>query len=179
MANEYCTIEDLTSRGLVIAESDESTLLAMIEGVSREIDAFCGRVFFASAEGEERVFEVEPRIAIDDLLAADAVALEDGTDLIEGEDFHFEPRNKSPKTVLVFDARNSAKTLTITGDWGFSVDVPAEVRECAIALSRNSWNERGGTENSQERFDTFTQTRAGEKARAETMQRFVGHLRKS
>lgn len=176
--NCYCTAADVISR-VASASGHEAEIAAILEAVSREIDVFCGRVFYVT-EAEARDFDVRNTslVLIDDCLSIDSVFADsegdltfDGQEWVEGTDFYLEPLNEFPKTRLIpaitrnYSLIERSRYLRITGDWGYAEEVPAQVKECALALAVMDWNLRGGMENAQERLDAYSHTRAGVGAR--------------
>lgn len=133
--NWYCRLKDLKADlGIGSSDTDEDVALGLIiEGVSRAIDRWCGRRFFAMTEARYQTARDSGVVLLDeDLLSVSGFVQDsegdgtfDGETWVEGTDYFLEPRNGWPK----WNARATGfgnysfgcleGGVRITGEWGF------------------------------------------------------------
>lgn len=148
MARMYCTADYV--RALIGSPLNKHDLDSAIEAATVRIEQETGRVFEAS-ESEARTFEVvrgapHGYCPIDDLLSATAVAWEGAA--LTAEQYKFTPSGpRLPKlaTIDLAGQWTEGDELAITGVWGYSAIVPADLKEaCAAWVARMvKWADTG------------------------------------
>jgi uncharacterized protein (DUF1697 family) len=111
---------------------------AWIESVEKYIDQVTGRNFKADTEAGERVYDGngEREMAIDDCIAIDKVEIND--EEVAEEDYLLYPANSEVKNRLRLKNRaiisKGEQNVTITANWGYSAEVPADITLAATIL---------------------------------------------
>lgn len=161
IVNGYCTLAEAKAYGVPQAgtdATDDSVIEAIIEGVSRDIDAYTGRKFYTRTE--TRYFDVpsygDGRLLLldDDLLSVTSLTNGDGT-TISSTDYVLLPYNETPKYAIVLkqsfsgsfvaDASgNTEKVLAIAGTWGYATAIPHNIREACKETFKLRYNRRFG-----------------------------------
>lgn len=145
----YATVEDL-KQSLGITDSTDDTMLdAILAAVSRQIDQYTNRRFYATTETRFYTARRVSDVIIDDCLSITTLATDaDGDRVYEktwsATDFDLYPYNATPYTrveatvkgAYLFPA-NVAKGVKIIGSFGYSATVPEPVnRACLIQAAR-------------------------------------------
>lgn len=174
MAN-YCTIDDVkgTAKGrLDIDISDyDYDLDMMIEGVSRAIDRHYGVVdnSFAASATATRYYDydagrIHGRTLVLDMpiISVSSIVNGDGTTLL-ANDYRLMPRNGRWYNEIKLRENSSAIAawsfltdgeIEVTGIWGFTATVPAEIREgCAYWCAWLHKNWQSGLQDSTANFE--------------------------
>lgn len=132
--NTYATLDDLKDRLGISSTTDDSVMLDILEEISRSVDDFCGRQFYA--ETATRYFDGTDALSlvVDDLLSVTTLAVDNDGDLdwtdeswTEDTDFILVPFNSFPKTRIKlhpngsysFPGGDMEKAMKITGLWGY------------------------------------------------------------
>lgn len=159
-----------TDFALVLPGADSALLGSVIEQVSRNIDAFCGRVFYTTTE--TRYFDLNrdkgimlfsipnyilPADAcpIDDFLPdGDEVVTLDGTTLT-ADQYEFHQINGTPKS-LVKILNGNGYRVGITGNWGYAATIPSGVKNACLFLSRLTYQALTERQLKSERMGTYS-----------------------
>jgi hypothetical protein len=111
-----------------------------IEEIEQYIDNATERNFLADTEESERVFDGDGTawLLIDDNVEVTKVKIGD-EELTVGNDndYVLYPANKTPKTKVQLTGRRFTRgfqNITVEAKWGYSVDVPADIRTVATVL---------------------------------------------
>lgn len=155
ITNGYCTLQELKVR-LDITDSDDDAILeSNIGAVSRQIDGWCGRVFYARDE-QTRYYTAERN----DYLVVDDIQAESGSitsiktdgdgdrtyeDTWATTDYDLEPYNAENSDNPVYTYIRPApdgdyafpsvrKSVQIIGDFGYNA-VPATIKEACLLQS--------------------------------------------
>jgi hypothetical protein len=145
ITNGYCTIQQIKDALRISDAVDDSLLELSIEAASREIDAYCQRVFYSSTATREFVTESNFVVQIDDLVSL--TYLKTSTDRLwettwGTTDYQLEPTNGiagglvQPYTRIravgnyYFPAQLEA-SVQVTGVFGWSA-IPFDVRMACI-----------------------------------------------
>ena len=151
MAN-YCAPSDITNAGrLNINVSDyDLDIDSMIAGISRRIDRHYGVVdnAFFQAESATRYYErdaVYGRALVLDMPVISVSAVVDGDSTsVTSSDYRLYPRNGrwyneirllENSSAIAAWGFNTDGEISVTGKWGFSLDVPDEIREATAYWS--------------------------------------------
>lgn len=105
--------------------------------VEAYIDLKTGRNFKADATAAARLFDGDgsQSILIDDCVSIDEVKV-DG-EVVSSDDYYLYPSNETPKTKIVLASGRFAagrQNVKITAKWGYSVEVPDDIRAVATAF---------------------------------------------
>ena len=149
VTNGYCTRQEIASKLGIEDTEDDAIIDAVINAVSRNIDAYCsGRTFYARTE--TRLFDVpygRELVLDDDLLTVTTLTNGDST-VLTTTDYYLWPRNVSPKHKIIlkesssyvwtFDSSgNTEGAISVVGTWGWASSAPADVAEaCRIQTMR-------------------------------------------
>ena len=156
ITNGYTTLNALKAKLGITDSTDDTMLENIIEGVSRWIDAYCGRVFYASTTGEVRTYTPISYnlVMTDDISTISTVKLDLGTRLygttLSTSDYDAIPHNASAKSMPIMGLQltpNSSQSfyptvalsVQITGTFGFTSSHPwlENIREaCEIQAER-------------------------------------------
>lgn len=128
---------------------------AWIEAASRYIDQYTNRTFAVEDESGEpessaRLFETTAaaKLLIDDAIEIDTVEIGDryGDTFEETEDYVSLPLNGSPKTAVALKHRAwPTGTHRITAVWGYSSEVPADIKFAATVFAAGIINTQVNT----------------------------------
>ncbi len=143
--NAYVTLDLLKSASVlnITGSEDDGRLLMLLEGVSRQVDAYCNRRFFTFRRAMALDGDGSTALRIPDLVSVDAGGLatdEDGDrvfeDIWDESDYLLHPANadptgghdlSSPYTGLLVDTEAGdrgafaagMRRVRITGEWGY------------------------------------------------------------
>ena len=112
-----------------------------IESIENYIEQSTGRIFIIDDESPEvdttKTFDGdrENTLLIDDCVSVSEVKIDDS--VIDDEDYYLYPANSLPKTKIklantVFSKGN--QNIEITGQWGYSFDVPKDIEFATTVL---------------------------------------------
>ena len=148
-ASLYATVEDLKQSLGITDSSDDTMLDAILAAVSRQIDQYTNRRFYATTETRFYTARRVSDVIIDDCLSITTLATDaDGDRVYEktwsATDFDLYPYNATPYTRVeatvngaYFFPVNIAKGVKIIGSFGYSATVPEPVnRACLIQAAR-------------------------------------------
>lgn len=148
-ASLYATVEDLKQSLGITDSSDDTMLDAILAAVSRQIDQYTNRRFYATTETRFYTARRVSDVIIDDCLSITTLATDaDGDRVYEktwsATDFDLYPYNATPYTRVEATVKgaylfpvNIAKGVKIIGSFGYSATVPEPVnRACLIQAAR-------------------------------------------
>lgn len=156
IVNGYTTLATLKSRISISDETDDTELERIVTAVSRAIDDYCGRRFYAAAETRYYTAQHSDRLMVDDLLSITTLSTDDDGDRnYENNwaetDYYLYPDNAAldgqPYWRIDVDGDNGDYTfpvgvrrgVKVVGSFGFCAtgSHPAPVEEaCLIQSSR-------------------------------------------
>lgn len=162
-AKNYCEKADLINRliaeGATPSAADEQAMEQVIEGVSRQIDDYCGRRFYTTKLDETRYFTAVFRdeLFVDDLVSVTSLATDENGDRTYSaawlaSDYDLQPYNAAldgkPYTTIavapsgnqIFPAR-LPKGVRIVGKFGWP-RIPAAAREACLVQSARLWKRK-------------------------------------
>lgn len=158
---DYATLSDLKlATGEIVESTRDGLLLAALTAASRNIDAYCGRRFYADKTASARQFRTEgalataadgQALAIDDLAAAPTtVETGDGVTWTAVTDYLTEPTNATVRGWPITALRRlrgywPVDRVRVTGCWGWPT-VPAEVSQATLLLASRLFNRRNSPE---------------------------------
>lgn len=138
MAKGYTTKTALENYTLqTIDATFDSQITAWIEAVETYIERLTGRVFIADSVASERVYDGnnDSHLLIDDCVDIDKVEIDDVE--VVSTDYKTYPANsvRKNKIKLLYNYfTRGDQNITITGKWGYSVAVPADIKLAATVL---------------------------------------------
>ena len=148
-ASLYATVEDLKQSLGITDSSDDTMLDAILAAVSRQIDQYTNRRFYATTETRFYTARRVSDVIIDDCLSITTLATDaDGDRVYEktwsATDFDLYPYNATPFTRVEATVKgaylfpvNIAKGVKIIGSFGYSATVPEPVnRACLLQAAR-------------------------------------------
>ena len=148
-ASLYATVEDLKQSLGITDATDDTMLDAILAAVSRQIDQYTNRRFYATTETRFYTARRVSDVIIDDCLSITTLATDaDGDRVYEktwsATDFDLYPYNATPYTRVEATVKgayllpvNIAKGVKVIGSFGYSATVPEPVnRACLIQAAR-------------------------------------------
>lgn len=155
----YTTRQEIENYLLItIDPSFYSQVESWIEDIENHIDNITGRNFKADATATKRVFDGDnsSSLLIDDCVEITEVKIGTDTPLNKDEsgiedDYFIYPANHFPKTRIKlvggYFPSYPMQTNQVTAKWGYSVNVPADIRQAATIMVAGiinySWNAEG------------------------------------
>lgn len=155
ISNGYTTLAALKARASIEDTRDDLTLETIITAVSRMIDNYCGRRFYAATETRYYTARDPYCLLVDDLLSVSALVTdEDGDRTYEttwaSTDYDLYPDNAALEAqpepfwkILVAPEGNYTfpvgvrRGVKVTGSWGFASSTPPVVGEaCLLQAAR-------------------------------------------
>ncbi len=148
IVNGYTTLATLKSRISITDETDDTELERIITAVSRAIDDYCGRRFYAANETRYYTAMHSDYLLVDDLLSVTLLSTdEDGDRTYEttwtATDYDLEPANAALDGEPYWEIRtapegrysfpSTARGVKVTGSFGFASATPAVVEEACLA----------------------------------------------
>ena len=154
IVNGYIDLTGFRSR-YMIGDTDTSrdtTIENIIEAVSREVDNWCGRVFYSTTDDETRVFTAQTHRAVypwDDILSITTLKTDSDDDGIfeqtwAASDYVIHPVGRTPGTWIETSGRGAMlrfppyrNAVQITGKFGYCqlADVPKPIQEACYIQS--------------------------------------------
>lgn len=150
ITNGYTTLATLKARLGIGDTTDDAVLEAIVESVSRAIDDWTGRRFYAATQTRYYTARRADRLLIDDLLSVTEISTDANADgdfeyTWEASDYLLAPFNAQLEsvpqpytTVLVAPYGSHAfpcdvpRGVKITGSWGFSSTTPKAVEQACL-----------------------------------------------
>lgn len=149
MANEYATSAELKARLGITDSQDDSVIAAVLAAVSREIDDWTGRRFYAASETRYYTADSSELLWLDDVLSISSLATDEAGDRTyatawSASYYDLEPYNAAlqGKPYSRLRARTGAFPLThrgvkVIGSFGYASTTPPVIKEaCLIQSSR-------------------------------------------
>jgi hypothetical protein len=170
----YCTAEEFKAYGLPKAEpsiADDTTIGLLIDSASREAEHIAGRKFYAEAGvhyfdtplnnqtppiGNYLTSPTNPADTIlfdDDLQSLTSITNGDGT-VLDPSTFILMPYSGPPYNAVRLRLTSGIMwntnlgdplgAIQVSGDWGDTTEVPADVKEAIMTVVKNAYNRRFG-----------------------------------
>tara|TARA_Y100000593_G_C4272740_1_gene318284 strand:+ start:156 stop:782 length:627 start_codon:yes stop_codon:yes gene_type:complete len=162
--NGYCTLSEIKAFVNIVDSNDDDELEDAVNSASRQIDAYCGRKFFADGVTSAKVYRTRNpyQVTVDDISTSTGLVLkyddnDDGTydTTIAASDFILYPLNAEAFGIsgLGFTsielltngthefptvASNNRPRIEVTANWGFAA-VPEPVRQACLMLSSENF----------------------------------------
>ena len=157
ITNGYATLAEARAEvGItgVSDTSDDAALEALVESVSRAIDDFCGRRFYAATQTRYYSATSGRRLLVDDLLSVTTLKTDDDGDgayetTWATTDYHLSPYNAQLESVPEpywrievseggdYSFPCGPRRVQIVGSWGFSATTPDVInRACLFQVSQ-------------------------------------------
>lgn len=150
MADEYASLDELKQQIGITGGADDTLLAIVNESVSRTIDGYCGRRFYADGSAVARVFRADDLCVLDvqDFYddASLIIATDDNADGIfetawVASDYQLEPLNAEAlgrpwRHLVAVDVRRwpvggPRARVEVTAKWGWA-EVPPQVKEATL-----------------------------------------------
>ena len=152
ITNGYATAAELKTRLGIDDTSSDTVLENIIEATSRAIDAYCMRRFYAATETRYFQSRDADHMWVPDLLSVTTLQTDhDGDRTYEytwaATDYDLLPANATldgwpyneiattPAGNYFFPTSNNAKSVKITGSWGFASTTPDAVNEACLIVA--------------------------------------------
>lgn len=157
ITNGYCTLAQLQARLNIEDTIDDTVLEQVITAVSRLIDAYCGRRFYAATETRYYSPKHADWCPVDDLLAVTTLSTDDAGNRTwsttwAATDYDLVPPNAvvdgGPYTAVEtapggrYSLPSITRGLKIAGSFGYSATTPAVVREAALLQATRVFKRR-------------------------------------
>jgi hypothetical protein len=157
-AGYIVTSEALTSEvagnSITIAEVQlpefDPAMESVIEAVSRWIDNYCGRTFYARTETRKYNVPTDANsrrtLWLDDDLQSITTLTNGDAEVLTTADYCLQPANSTPKWAVTIkqasskywaqdSSGNTEQVISIAGSWGYSTSAPKPVKEACILES--------------------------------------------
>lgn len=164
ITNGYCTLAELKAFVNISDSNDDAELEDAVNSASRQIDAYCGRKFYADGSTSAKVYRTRNpyQVTVDDISTATGLVLkydddDDGTFeiTISSSDYFLMPLNGEAFGIsglgytsieLLTDGEhefptiktNNRPRIQVTANWGFAA-VPEPVRQACLMLSSENF----------------------------------------
>ena len=164
ITNGYCALSELKSFVNISDSTDDTELEDAVNSASRQIDAYCGRKFFADGVTSAKVYRTSNpyQVTVDDISTSTGLVLkyddnDDGTyeTTVASTDFILLPLNAEAFGIsglgftsieLLTDGShefptvrsNNRPRIQVTANWGFAA-VPEPVRQACLMLSSENF----------------------------------------
>jgi len=164
ITNGYCALSELKAFVNIADSNDDAELEDAVNSASRQIDAYCGRKFYADGGTSAKVYRsTNPyKVTVDDISTATGLVLkyddsDDGTydTTVAASDYILYPLNAEAFGIdglgfthieLLTDgphefptvASNNRPRIQVTAKWGFAA-VPEPVRQACLMLSSENF----------------------------------------
>jgi len=164
ITNGYCTLAEIKAFVNIVDSNDDNELEDAVNSASRQIDAFCGRKFYADGSTSAKVYRTRNpyMVVVDDISTSTGLVLkyddsDDGTyeTTVASTDFILLPLNGEAFGIdglgftsieLLTDGphefptthTNNRPRVQVTANWGFAA-VPEPVRQACLMLSSENF----------------------------------------
>jgi len=147
MANEYATASDLKARLGISDTQDDAIISAVLTAVSREIDDWTGRRFYAASETRYFTATDSYLVWLDDVLSISELATDDAGDrlystTVSSSDYDLEPYNaaldgKPYSRIRLINGSlpTCARAVKVTGSFGYASTTPPVIKEACLIQS--------------------------------------------
>lgn len=164
ITNGYCTLAEIKAFVNIVDSNDNDELEDAVNSASRQIDAYCGRKFYADGATSAKVYRTRNpyMVVVDDISTSTGLVLkyddsDDGTyeTTVASTDFILLPLNGEAFGIdglgftsieLLTDGphefptthTNNRPRIEVTANWGFAA-VPEPVRQACLMLSSENF----------------------------------------
>jgi hypothetical protein len=164
ITNGYCTLAEIKAFVNISDSNDDDQLEDAVNSASRQVDAYCGRQFFADGSTSAKVYRTSDpyKVVVDDISTSTGLVLkydddEDGTyeTTVAASDFVLLPLNGESFGIaglgftsieLFTDGShefpttniNNRPAIQVTANWGFAA-VPEPIRQATLMLSSENF----------------------------------------
>ena len=164
ITNGYCTLVEIKAFVNIVDSNDDDELEDAVNSASRQIDAYCGRKFYADGATSAKVYRTRNpyMVVVDDISTSTGLVLkyddsDDGTyeTTVASTDFILLPLNGEAFGIdglgftsieLLTDGphefptthTNNRPRIEVTANWGFAA-VPEPVRQACLMLSSENF----------------------------------------
>jgi hypothetical protein len=164
ITNGYCTLPEIKAFVNISDSNDDAELEDAVNSASRQIDAYCGRKFYADGSTSAKVYRaINPyQVTVDDISTSTGLVLkydddDDGTyeTTVDSADYLLAPLNGEAFGIaglgftsieLFTDGQHEFPTIKtnnrprvqVTANWGFAA-VPEPVRQACLMLSSENF----------------------------------------
>lgn len=164
ITNGYCTLAEIKAFVNIVDSNDDDELEDAVNSASRQIDAYCGRKFYADGATSAKVYRTRNpyMVVVDDISTSTGLVLkyddsDDGTyeTTVASTDFILLPLNGEAFGIdglgftsieLLSDGphefptthTNNRPRIEVTANWGFAA-VPEPVRQACLMLSSENF----------------------------------------
>jgi hypothetical protein len=164
ITNGYCTLAEIKAFVNIVDSNDDDELEDAVNSASRQIDAYCGRKFYADGATSAKVYRTRNpyMVVVDDISTSTGLVLkyddsDDGTyeTTVASTDFILLPLNGEAFGIdglgftsieLLTDGphefptthTNNRPRIEVTANWGFAA-VPEPVRQACLMLSSENF----------------------------------------
>lgn len=164
ITNGYCTLAEIKAFVNIVDSNDNDELEDAVNSASRQIDAYCGRKFYADGATSAKVYRTRNpyMVVVDDISTSTGLVLkyddsDDGTyeTTVPSTDFILLPLNGEAFGIdglgftsieLLTDGphefptthTNNRPRIQVTANWGFAA-VPEPVRQACLMLSSENF----------------------------------------
>ena len=164
ITNGYCTLAEIKAFVNIVDSNDDNELEDAVNSASRQIDAYCGRKFYADGSTSAKVYRTRNpyMVVVDDISTSTGLVLkyddsDDGTyeTTVASTDFILLPLNGEAFGInglgftsieLLTDGphefptthTNNRPRVQVTANWGFAA-VPEPVRQACLMLSSENF----------------------------------------
>lgn len=156
ISNGYCTLAEYKSYSKITSTDteDDSVIEDVIEGVSRAIDVFTARTFYARTETRYYDVPVSPDLILDDdLLTLTTLTNGDGT-VITSQYYKLYPLNFSRKYrirltntygwTITTSTGAYEGAISVLGSWGYASTTPDDIKQICLYESQAEYHRRFG-----------------------------------
>ena len=153
ITNGYCSLAEIRAQlGITDAgdTADDAALEALVESVSRAIDDWCSRQFFAATQTRYYTAKRRDVLLLDDLLSVTTLKTDDDDDGVyettwATTDYHLGPYNaaleSTPQPYTRIEVSSNGdhwfpiaqpRGVQIVGSWGFAATTPKVVKNACL-----------------------------------------------
>jgi hypothetical protein len=158
ITNGYCTLAEFKLYAKITSTdtNDDAVIEDIIEGISRQVDLYTGRTFYARTETHYyNTPETSDLLIEDDDLLTITTLTNGDTSVITSASYKLYPLNSSPKYKIQLlptsgiswessVAGDSESAITLVGSWGYSATAPENVRQACLIASDSDYHSRFG-----------------------------------
>lgn len=159
VANGYCTLAALKNRLAITTTASDAALERVIEAVSRQIDAWTNRRFYAVSETRYYTAEYHDYLDVDDVVSVTSVVVDTGGDRTYPHTMgsttydllpHNAPLNAEPYTAIqtndlaTLSFPLTSKGVKVTGAFGFcqTASERSDIVEACLLQSMRLWRRK-------------------------------------
>ena len=155
ITNGYCSLAELkVNLDIAAVTTYDTNLENLIENVSRWIDNYTNRKFYATTASKYYTAQTPRRVKIDELLTITTLKTDEDLDgvyeaLWTANDFKLFPYNDTPYTYIeITPYGNKAfypglpRSIEVTGSFGYASTTPEDIERVCILQSSRTWARR-------------------------------------